>query len=451
MVQQIIDPAAISGLLDPWIKQREQEAMGGAMGQAFSALQKEDYPGMARAMQTVAGIHPQLGIAMIGEMQRQQQQKKQQEQFAETIRQQEETRKQAEEHFRLTPRMIGGSFFGPGQYALPPAKPGDPWQTLAPGGGTAAPAPGPTPTPSVPGQTMQEPSIEDKERAVLSKYPPEAHQLIRDVEAYNINPNTVSRKNNAQAAVVAGASELAQALGHDPYNMTEFPARNIAYQKWMYGPQLAQLRSQSVAFEHIHTLEEIGKQMREALNLGDIPKVNQLKIMLGKALGKGEPVAYELGSNIVGSEVAKGIVAANPALADREEIRALQEGRASEAQKRWGYATLEELIGGQLMVSKHLYEATTRRKDFDRFIMPRARQMLAQLEQGHAATPTGPLGMQRVMPQQQPQQLPPGMTPEAAIAQAKAAIAGGKNVAAILSTLRGYGIELTEEQLRGRP
>jgi hypothetical protein len=84
MVQQIIDPAAISGLLDPYVKQYQQEQLGAGVGEAFKALQAEDYPRMARALQGIAGENPQLGVALMTQAHQAQAMKQQ-----ERLRQQE--------------------------------------------------------------------------------------------------------------------------------------------------------------------------------------------------------------------------------------------------------------------------------------------------------------------------------------------------------------------------
>jgi hypothetical protein len=94
MVEQVINPAAISGLLDPWIKEREQQQLGAGMGQAFQALQSEDYPAMAKALQGIAGQNPQVGIALMTAA-HQQQQLRQAEKLKQTeLAQQERLRRE---------------------------------------------------------------------------------------------------------------------------------------------------------------------------------------------------------------------------------------------------------------------------------------------------------------------------------------------------------------------
>jgi hypothetical protein len=92
MVEKIVDAAQISGLLDPWIKEREQQQLGAGMGQAFQALQSEDYPAMAKALQGIAGQNPQVGIALMSAAHQQQQLRQAEKLKREELAQQEHLR-----------------------------------------------------------------------------------------------------------------------------------------------------------------------------------------------------------------------------------------------------------------------------------------------------------------------------------------------------------------------
>jgi hypothetical protein len=433
-VQQMIDPNVVAGLADPWLKQREQELIGGAMGTAMTALQKEDYPGMAQALQTVAGLHPQLGISMIGEMQRAQQ-------YKETKAWEREKEAERRREWELTPRVIGGAFFGPQQYGLPPAKAGDPWRSLTPEApAPAVPGAAAAPAAGAGGPAAWDPagkSEDEIKNETLARMPAEQRPAalamwptIVGMEDYSVNPGRVSKMKGLGTVATNAAATLAQVRGHDPYNETEFPERNAAYIRFNT-QQLPQLRNLSASFEHINTVDEIMAHLHN----GDVPKANQLLNWLGVQMGKGPAVGANVGIKIMSTEVAKAIAQSNPALADREEIQMLLNPNSSDEQRQWAFGSLEQLIGEQLLVTKHLYGESTRRKDFDRYLMPRAKAFTARLEEEHGARPApGPMGLERVAPgatqppAQQPQQppaltLPPGATRESIMQEARDAMA----------------------------
>jgi hypothetical protein len=118
MVEKIIDAAQISGLLDPWIKEREQQQLGAGMGQAFQALQSEDYPGMAKALQGIAGQNPQVGIALMSAAHQQQQLRQAEKLKREELAQQERIRQQPT--FHATDMGIITFHPGTGQMHLSP-------------------------------------------------------------------------------------------------------------------------------------------------------------------------------------------------------------------------------------------------------------------------------------------------------------------------------------------
>jgi hypothetical protein len=412
-----IDPGAISGLLDPLIKQREQAAAGEATGEAFAALQNEDYPRMARALQAIAQTQPHMAAALIGDVRAARQQKSL-----------EAHQRALEEQFYLTPRKIGQQgLFGPEQYALPPRRAGEPWQPLA---AAAAPAAAPAQA-TAPGAAEQTP--EQKEQAYLQRYDPsgELHNMIKGVERYDIDPNTALPARQAvRAKVINGAAGLAQELGHEPYSSAEFPQRSQAYKRYANNIFPQQLTPLLRAFEHVQTANEA----ISALNNGNIQAANEIWNKWRAATGHGELVGAQISTKIVGSEVAKAMAGSVSGVGEREEYGTLINPNASPAAQQAALGALEQLMGEQMLVLGRAYGEATRRKDFERFlVMPRAKAFNRELEKQHAGetidpskmgfgrTGGGGAGQQQPQPQQPPaaQPQPRGREPtrEEAVAQ----------------------------------
>src|SRR5262245_5588910 len=159
-----INPALISGLLDPMIKERREEQLGQGVGAAFQALQSEDYPAMARALQAIGGESPQTAIGLIGAMNTAKQRALEERRIKMLEEQGRIQSSQDAEGFPVIGRILPGGGMEILYSANPDWRPGQPARTApapstAPAPAPAAPAepapvipspPGPGPAPAAP-------------------------------------------------------------------------------------------------------------------------------------------------------------------------------------------------------------------------------------------------------------------------------------------------------------
>lgn len=217
-----IDPNAISGLLDPLIRKREQEQLGAYTGAAFKALQAEDYPAMAAALQNIAGENPALATSLMTQAHYAQQLKQ-----AEKLRREELNKPQMhftdmgivtyspgtntgtlqpwvqDEHNNWvlgTPQPIAGLGGGPKPGTAAPAPPPSPApaatppSAASPTGAPPAPPAAPTAAPATPAPTAR-PTPTPADTAALQKDP----RLWRTFD---------SEFGDGAAAAVLGAGNL---------------------------------------------------------------------------------------------------------------------------------------------------------------------------------------------------------------------------------------------------
>jgi hypothetical protein len=386
-VYPTIDPGSISHLLDPLIEEQRRQELGSATGAAISAMEKKDFPGMARAMQYIAGVHPQTAVALMAQ------------------RHAMEQERLAQERFYQTPQQLGQKGWMGGPIMGLPVRGGgyiDPFTRKpieAPAAeGTPAAAATPTPTATT---TGEEPTPEAKEQAFLNRYDPtgELHDYIRGVESYQLDPNDVPIKlgygkwggKPMRFAVVNGASMLAKVMGHPTYQSGEFKNRNLTYNKWTTDIIPKQVVPIMRAFEHAETANEA----LAALKNGNYPLVNSIINRWRAARGEGELVGAQVTGKIVMDEAAKAMAGTgSSAVTDRTEYNSFANPNASEAMREASLGALEQMMGEQLYVLGGQFEAETGRKDFNRRLTtPRTRAFVELLQKQHTGEKIDPTTM----------------------------------------------------------
>lgn len=160
----------------------------------------------------------------------------------------------------------------------------------------------------------------------------------------------------------------------DPKN---YAAAQRALNQFTGGPEARTVRSLNTVHQHIETLEKLGDDLAQ----GDLPAFNKLANDFAARTGQPAPTNWEAAKELVSNEIAKAVSGTNAsALADRENLRKVLDAGQSPAQREESIGTFKDLIRGQLGSLEKQYEATTYRKDFDRFLSPTTAQFFGQRE-----------------------------------------------------------------------
>jgi hypothetical protein len=201
--------------------------------------------------------------------------------------------------------------------------------------------------------------------------------IVQGLASYDIDPKTLP--------VVGGEREkyLNWAKQYDPsYDQRFYNQSNAAFNRFSTGKQGDTVRSLGVAVEHLDTLG----QLADALQNGDVRKLNQLNNWITTELGKPAVTNFNTAKQIVADEVLKAVVGSGAGSQfDREQLQHQFSAANSPAQLKGAIETAEKLMAGQLHGLRYQYEHGTRKKDFDEMLTPRARERLGALEKAAAA------------------------------------------------------------------
>lgn len=201
----------------------------------------------------------------------------------------------------------------------------------------------------------------------LKTLDPQVQAYLKKIVDYEIDPRTTSVKGGARERIMSAAAQ------YDPaYRQEEYGARAKATRDFSTGPQGNAIRTFDVGIDHLDTLQKYAK----ALDNGDKPLINKIRIEWLKATGSELPTDVQAVTPIVGAEVSKAIIGSNNALADREELRKPLITASSPAQLSGAIGAYKDLMAGQLRGLKKQYEDTTGKKDFDTRVRENTRNVL---------------------------------------------------------------------------
>lgn len=179
-----------------------------------------------------------------------------------------------------------------------------------------------------------------------------------------------------------GMNVMSRVLEINPqYNAQEYQASQKALNAFSAGKEGAQLRANNVAIQHIGLL----KQAITALGNGDIPLFNTVKNAYQQATGSELPTNVDAIKQFVGNEVVKGAIGAGGGVGDREKTASNLSRAGSPAQLVGALDQYQGLLAGQIQGLKRQYETTTKRTDFDRFLLPETQKALGSVGQGSSA------------------------------------------------------------------
>lgn len=162
------------------------------------------------------------------------------------------------------------------------------------------------------------------------------------------------------------------------YDAKDYFTQAKAEKDFATGKQGNTVRSFNVAINHLDTLGELGK----ALKNGDTKKINQLGSFIKTELGlDAAPNNFEAAKKIVGDEIVKAIVGTGGGVTDREEVASKINAANSPELLQGVISTYKELMKGQLGGLETQYEAATGKKDFKtRYLTDKAKSTVGAAE-----------------------------------------------------------------------
>nr|WKF58832.1 hypothetical protein HUO10_003333 [Paraburkholderia busanensis] len=211
----------------------------------------------------------------------------------------------------------------------------------------------------------------DYDAAVLNKTkgfnPEDVDSVVDQMGKYDMPPLTGQALRTPWGqAVMAGLAKK-----YPDYDAKEYKTRQAAIGQFEYGKKGDTVRSLSVSLDHLDTLSEAGK----ALKNGNIQSFNKLAQTLAEQTGSAVPTNFEAAKSIVADEVVKGILGSGGGVGDREKAQAIFDKVKSPDQLAGAVTQVQKLLRGQLNGLERQYKESTGRDDFDRFLSPSARKL----------------------------------------------------------------------------
>lgn len=222
----------------------------------------------------------------------------------------------------------------------------------------------------------------------LKTLPPDVQPLIKKIAGYEMDPKNSSIMGGHRERLLSAVAQ------YDPtYDAATFPAKSKAVRDFSTGTQGNAVRSFDVAIDHLDTMEQYAK----ALKNGDVNFLNSARNKIKEQLGYEAPTNFDATKSIVGAEIAKAIVGGQNALQDRAELRDAFNNARSPEQLAGVIGAYKKLMAGQLKGLEKQYGDTTGRKDFRGRLRENTAKQLLDEAQG-SQTPALPPGFQLVKP-----------------------------------------------------
>ena len=249
---------------------------------------------------------------------------------------------------------------------------------------------------ATPGELMVDARARDRLTAetAVGSLSPQSVDLAANIylQTGQLPPGMGTKASSMRAQVMNRATELA---GNKPAaematdviaGKQDVAAQAQAVKAFNTGVEGRKVVAFNTAINHLDTMSKLA----DALQNNDMRAFNIIGTGFARQTGSAAPTNFDTAKSIVGSEVAKAVAGAQMALADRKEIREQIDKASSPEQLRGAINTLQELLGGQLSSLRQQYETSTKRKDFDAKLSPRAKQVVSGLE-GQQPAAAGPV------------------------------------------------------------
>lgn len=180
-------------------------------------------------------------------------------------------------------------------------------------------------------------------------------------------PTGAALRNPVMARTLARVQEL-----YPNFDAKKYQTELTGEKAFTSGKQGTTIRSLNVATDHLDTLDNLGK----ALKNGDVRQFNKLAQAIASETGEAAPTNFDAAKKIVADEVVKAIVGSGGGVSDREEAAKAFDKVSSPEQLSGAIQTAKKLMKGQLKGIKKQYEASTGKQDFeDRFLTGDAKNL----------------------------------------------------------------------------
>jgi len=207
----------------------------------------------------------------------------------------------------------------------------------------------------------------------------------------------------AQATAIRNrAAELDSAEGKDAVGArgrqlefkNQYNTQLAADKNFAQGKLGSTVRSLSVATDHLNTLDSLA----DALNNSDVRLFNAIGNKFATETGQPAPTDFNAAKKIVADEIVKAIVGSGGGVSDREQAAKVIDAANSPQQLKGVIQTYKSLMGGQLGGLKQQYEASTGRKDFERFLTQGAKtQLMGATQKAPAVDANHPTDIQALL------------------------------------------------------
>jgi hypothetical protein len=194
---------------------------------------------------------------------------------------------------------------------------------------------------------------------------------VRGIASGEIDPKGFSSRSNRR-----GELEALARLYAEGYSSKTYPTAAAAEKAFATGVEGRKVRSFNVAIDHMETL----RKLADALNNGDIQRVNAIANLISKETGRAPVTNFEAARDLVADEIVAGVVPGMGALADRKAAADKIRDVKSPAQFAGVLLTYQKLLGGQLQGLEQQYVSGGGAKDFRQsFLLPRSREVVVEL------------------------------------------------------------------------
>jgi len=210
--------------------------------------------------------------------------------------------------------------------------------------------------------------------------PAERANLAKGIASYQIAP-----LSGFALARPEGQAIMAEVTKFNPdYQESRYPEVSKAMSSFGTGKQGDTIRSLNVATQHLETMDEAAK----ALKNGDLKAFNAIANRVAEETGNPAPTTFDGLKQIVGTEIEKAVAGGIGASADREALMKSLQGANSPDQLLQMTQGFRRLMAGQAMGLKKQYEDATGFKTgpfaFDNKLMPATAKVLGDISGGES-------------------------------------------------------------------
>lgn len=228
-----------------------------------------------------------------------------------------------------------------------------------------------SPTPDKPAPVLDADGKPITGDAALSSMSAQRAAIAKQIGDYKVNPNSLSVRGGHREQAIADATKY-----NPDYDQRIFSGSNRAMSNFMGGPEGRTIRSLNVAIDHLGTLDEAAK----ALKNSDYPALNKWINVARQQTGSPVTTNFDSIKQVVSAEIAKAVVGGQTALHDRDDMAQRANAAQSPEQIAGIITEFKKLMAGQMNGLRKQYEVSTRAKNFDDYLEPGTKKELSKFD-----------------------------------------------------------------------